>query len=52
MTEKEYIESFGWSPQDLTEKELKEVRKEMRDIKKGLVILDSVLDRKVIEPKS
>lgn len=51
MTEKEYIESFGWEPEDLTEKELREVRREIRDIEKGAIILDSILFRKRILPK-
>lgn len=46
MTEKEYIESFGWKPEDLSASELKEVRKELCEIEKGNVILDSVLFHK------
>lgn len=42
----EYVESFGWRVEDLTEQELKEVEKEMEDISNGMVILDSILFKK------
>ena len=48
MTEKEYIESFGFEPEELTAEELKEVRKELKEIKDGKVILDGVLAHKII----
>ena len=43
MTEKEYIESFGWEPENLSKDELKAVRKELRDINNGRVVTDGVL---------
>lgn len=52
MTEKEYIESFGFDPEDLTADELEEVREELRDIESGAIVLDGVLAMKPIVPKS
>ena len=50
MNEREYIESFGWEPEDLTEDELKEVREEIKEIESGKVLLDGVLFFKLREP--
>ena len=43
MDEREYIRSFGWEPEDLTDDELKQVREEIKEIESGKVILDGVL---------
>ncbi len=51
MDEREYIKSFGWNPEDLTEDELKQVREEIKAIDSGKVILDGVLAFKTIAPK-
>lgn len=51
MNTKEYVESFGWTLDELTEEELTEAKEELRDIKKGALILDSVLSRKTLRPK-
>ena len=48
MSEKEYIESFGFHPQDLTEDELTQVRQELKEIESGKIILDGVLAFKII----
>ena len=50
MDEKEYIESFGFHPQDLTEDELTQVRQELKEIESGKIILDGVLAFKIISP--
>jgi hypothetical protein len=50
MNEREYIESFGWEPEDLTEDELKEVREEIKEIESGMVLLDGVLFYKLRVP--
>ena len=50
MNEREYIESFGWEPEDLTEDELKEVREEIKEIESGMVLLDGVLFFKLRVP--
>ena len=50
MNEREYIKSFGWEPEDLTEAELKEVREEIKEIESGKVILDGVLSRMLYKP--
>ena len=50
MSEKEYIESFGRTPEELTEDELKAVRQEIRAIEKGKIILDGILARKPFTP--
>lgn len=51
MTEKEYIESFGWKPEDLTEEEVKAVHEEFLEVQKGAIILDGVLANKPITPQ-
>lgn len=51
MDEKEYIESYGFQPEDLTEDELKLVRKELKAIQSGKIILDGVLAFKILAPK-
>lgn len=48
MSEKEYIESFGFHPQDLTPDELTQVRQELKEIESGKTILDGVLAFKII----
>ncbi|MBR4001794.1 MAG: hypothetical protein IKI89_05415 [Bacteroidales bacterium] len=50
MSEKEYIESFGFHPQDLIEDELTQVRQELKEIESGKIILDGVLAFKIISP--
>lgn len=52
MSEKEYIESFGFHPQDLTEDELTQVRQELKEIESGKIILDGILAFKLITPSS
>ena len=47
MDEKEYIKSFGWRPEDLTDDELNQVREEIKEIESGKVILDGVLSLKM-----
>ena len=47
----EYIKSFGWTAEELTKEELAEVKKELRDINKGMIVMDSVLFHKAHRPK-
>lgn len=47
MTEKEYINSFGFEPGDLTDEELEQVREELKEINRGASILDGVLAQKI-----
>ena len=49
---KAYVESFGWRIEDCSEQELKEVEKELEDLSKGRIILDSVLSKKTIVPSN
>ena len=51
MNEREYINSFGWKPEDLTEDELKQVREEFQEIESVKVILDGVLAFKLFASK-
>ncbi len=51
MNEREYIKSFGWEHEDLTEDELKQVREEIKEIESGNIILDGVLAFKIISLK-
>ncbi len=48
LTEREYIKSFGWEPEDLTEDKLKQARKELKEIESGKIILDGVLAFKIV----
>ena len=50
ISEKEYIESFGFHPQGLTPDELAQVRQELKEIESGKIILDGVLAFKIISP--
>ena len=52
MNEREYIKSYGWKPEDLTEDELKQVREEIKEIDSGKIILDGVLAFKIFAPSS
>ena len=52
MTLDEYIESFGWKREELTEGELREVRREMKAKEAGLIVLDGVLFHKPRVPKN
>ncbi|MBQ9877793.1 MAG: hypothetical protein IJM29_02665 [Bacteroidales bacterium] len=52
MDEKEYIQSYGFQPEDLTEDELQQVRNELQAIQSGKIILDGVLAFKIIAPSS
>ena len=52
MSEKEYIESFGFHPQGLTPDELTQVRQELKEIESGKIILDGILAFKLITPSS
>jgi len=52
MNEREYINSFGWKPEYLTEDELKQVREEIKEIESGKVILDGVLAFKLLAPQA
>ena len=47
MTVEEYIESFGFKPEDLTPEEMKEVKEEVKAINAGETILDGVLSFKI-----
>lgn len=52
MDEREYIESFCLTPEDLTEEELEEVQKELQEINSGKILLDGILSHKLPIPRT
>ena len=47
---KEYVESYGWKVEDLTEQELEKEKEEIEDQEKGMIIPDGILFFKPIMP--
>lgn len=47
MTVKDYIEAHGYQVSDLTEKELKEVEREVEEVNKGYEPLDGFFTKKI-----
>lgn len=49
MTTKEYIEAHGYKVSDLTEKEIKEIEKEVESINAGYEVIDGFFTKKIKE---
>ena len=49
MTTKEYIEAHGYKVSELSEKEIKEIEKEVESVNAGYEVLDGFFSKKIRE---